>query len=88
MTDTFEIKEALRTFILDEYLPGEERSELKDDTPLITSGILDSLATLGVVSFVEQQFDIEVEAHEAGVAHFETIEDIADFVTQKMVAKR
>ena len=50
---------------------------LKDDTPLRTSGILDSVATLKVVTFVEDKYGIEVEAHEAGVANFDTIDAIA-----------
>ena len=33
-------------------------SELTDDTPLITSGILDSIATLKLVTFLEERFGI------------------------------
>ena len=46
-------KEIIRNYILTEYLPGESPANLKDDTPLRTSGILDSMATLALVSFLE-----------------------------------
>jgi acyl carrier protein len=76
-------KETIRQFILDTYLPGESAANLRDDTPLRTSGILDSLATLGLVSFVEKQFGIELEAHETGIDTFDRIEDIAALVARK-----
>ncbi len=77
------IKEELRQYILTEFLPGEKASNLKDDTPLRTSGILDSVATLKVVTFVEEKYGIEVAAHEAGVENFDSIDLIAAFVKSK-----
>jgi len=77
------IKETIRGYILKEYLPGEAPENLRDDTPLLTSGILDSMATLSLVSFIETTFGISVEAHETGVANFDRIADIAALVAQK-----
>jgi acyl carrier protein len=77
------IKEDLRQYILDEFLPGESASNLKDDTPLRSSGILDSVATLKTVTFVEERYGIEVEAHEASVENFDTIEAIEALVKSK-----
>ena len=82
-----DIKEQVRQHILTEFLPGESPSNLKDDTPLRTSGILDSMATLQLVTYVEERFGIVVEAHEAGVENFESINDIAAFVQRKQAAK-
>jgi acyl carrier protein len=81
------IKEEVRQFVLSEFLPGESPSNLKDDTPLRTSGILDSMATLRLVGFVEERYGIEVEAHEASVENFESLDTIAGFVTEKVKAK-
>lgn len=81
------MKDKIRQFILAEFLPGESAENLKDDTPLRTSGILDSMATLRLVSFVEEEFGIEVEAHEAGVENFDRIEDIAAFIERKKAAR-
>ena len=78
-----QIKEDLRQYILEEFLPGEKPANLRDDTPLRTSGILDSVATLKTVTFVEERYGIEVEAHEAGVENFDTIDSIAAFVQSK-----
>lgn len=81
-----EIKSNVRQFILENYLPGESASNLRDDTPLRTSGILDSMATLALVNFVEERFGITLEAHETGVEYFDRIEDIANLVSQKSAA--
>ena len=56
------IKEAIRSYILSEYLPGESPANLTDQTPLRTSGILDSMATLSLVSFVEKTFGVMLDA--------------------------
>jgi len=77
------VREEIRQYILSEFLPGEKPSNLRDDTPLRTSGILDSVSTLRVVSFVEERYGIEVEAHEAGVDNFDNIAAIATFVQSK-----
>ena len=53
-----DIKTTVKTFILNEYLPGEDPAALTDTTPLMTTGILDSIAVLKVVTFLEDQFGI------------------------------
>src|ERR1035437_8426563 len=63
-------------------------SHLRDDTPLRTSLILDSLATPRLVTFVEDRYGIEVEALEAGVQNFDRIDSIASFVAGKAGATR
>jgi methoxymalonate biosynthesis acyl carrier protein len=77
------VKESIRDYILNECLQGESRSNLKDDTPLRTSGILDSVATLNLVTFLETTFGIEIDAHETGIQDFDRIEDIAALVARK-----
>jgi acyl carrier protein len=78
-----DVKETLRQYILTSFLPGESAANLQDTTPLRTSGVLDSLATLSLVSFVEKEFDVQLEAHETGIENFDTIDGIAALVAQK-----
>lgn len=78
-----DVKETIRAYILNEYLPGESATNLRDETPLRTSGVLDSMATLSLVSFVEQTFGVTIDAHETGIEHFDCIEDIAKLVAGK-----
>ncbi len=81
-----EITQAVHHFILNEFLVGEDPGELTDRTPLITGGILDSISTLKLVVFLEEQFGITVEAYEAGVDHLDSIRQISDLVSRKKPA--
>jgi acyl carrier protein len=81
-----DIADTIRNFVLTKYLPGESPDNLSTDMPLRTSGVLDSLATLALVSFIEKQFDIEVEAHETDVDNFDRIDDMVAFIERKRAA--
>ena len=86
MTQIEQIQKALKSFILQEFLPGEDPNELTDSTPLVSSGILDSLAILKLVTFLEEQFHVEVEAHETDEEHLNTIEAICTLVHSKTLS--
>jgi acyl carrier protein len=83
-----DVKEALREYILTTYLPGESRENLRDDTPLQTSGILDSLAALGVAGFVQERFGVELDFEETSVERFNRISDIAASVRARQLGSR
>ena len=80
MTD---VGAAVKKFILDQFLPGEDPAELTDTTPLITGGILDSLATLKLIAFLEERFGITMQAHETDPEHLDTITLITQLVREK-----
>jgi acyl carrier protein len=79
-----DIKQTVKQYILQEFLPGEDPANLTDSLQLIRSGILDSLARLRLVAFLEEHFKIQIEAHEASPANLETLDDITAFVQRKM----
>ena len=79
-----QMKDALKAFILKEFLPGENPEELTDQTPLITGGVLDSLSTLKLVAFIEENYKIQLEAHEVDVDHLDTISRIESLVRSKL----
>lgn len=80
---TQDIKATVKGFILKEFLPGEDPEELTDTTPLISGGILDSIATIKLVLFLEEKFGVVVEAHETDPEYIDTIESIAQLVSAK-----
>jgi acyl carrier protein len=81
--DKQDIKATVKTFILNEFLPGEDPAALTDTTPLMTTGILDSIAVLKVVTFLENQFHITIEPYEAVVENLNTLSDIGRLVMSK-----
>ena len=82
-----DIIEAARAWIVMEFLPGELPDSLDESTPLITSGILDSLATLDLVAFLETQYGIEFEASEVDASRLGTLADIERLVDAKRAAR-
>jgi acyl carrier protein len=76
--------ETIKGYILDEFLPGEDPAALTETTPLITGGILDSLATLRLVGFLEQRFHIQLQAHETMVDYLDTLASITELVRSKL----
>ena len=78
-----EIRQAVRTYLLEDVLAGEDPSNLTDDMPLRTSGIIDSMGVIRLTGFLEQRFGIRVEAHETGVENTDTVDAIVSFVESK-----
>jgi acyl carrier protein len=56
---------------------------LTDTTALVTTGILESLAVLKVMTFLEERFGISIKPREAVVDNLNTIPDIVRLVTSK-----
>lgn len=79
-----EIRSAVREYILKEFLPGEDPAALTNSTPLISGGILDSIATARLVSFLEDRFDVRYKASEIGVQRMDTIELITTTTESKL----
>jgi acyl carrier protein len=78
-----QIMNAVKEYILREFLPGEDPDNLTETTPLISAGVLDSIATLKLVLFAEEHFGVTFEAHEADKEHLDTLADIATLIASK-----
>jgi acyl carrier protein len=82
-----EVEPLIRRFLLDEFLPGEDPKSLTDTTPLVSGGILDSIGTLKLVTFLEQRFGVTFDAWELGAEHIDTVQQIARTVRSKIAPR-
>jgi acyl carrier protein len=78
------VRSAVKKYILEEFLPGEDPESLTVDTPLISGGILDSIATIRLIDFLEQQYGVSFDAHEISADHLDTLDQIAGIVVSKL----
>jgi len=78
------IRETVRQFLLNSVLQGEDPSNLTDETELKESGILDSLSTLKLVSFLEETFKVEFEANDLDAGNLATVTSIERLVQSKL----
>lgn len=83
MDTTDDIKAKVKNFILSEFLPDEDPDSLTDETALISDGILDSIATIKLVSFLEEQFGVSLAAHELSADYLDSVNAIAEIVQSK-----
>lgn len=81
------VRGPIRSFILENLLPGEDAANLKDDMGLKENGILDSMSTLTLVAFLEERFDIELEAGDLDPGNLATVADIERLVKSKLASE-
>ncbi len=78
-----QIKDQIRKYIL-ENIVQDDSKELKNDTLLISGGVIDSISTLKMVGFLENSFGFEFKPHEVDRENLDSIDLIADFVASKI----
>ena len=75
----------LRGFIAQWFRDGREDG-LDGDTPLVTSGIVDSAGVLEVVDFVESRWPVSIGDEDLSLRNCNTLRAWADLVRQKLAS--
>jgi len=60
-----------------------DRSQLNSDSPLFSSGILDSMSVLELTAFVEKKAHIRFSAAEISLENLDSVDRILSFVSSK-----
>ena len=84
------VKESIRAFIL-EYAADQGLTELKDDEPILTSNIIDSLGSFEMILFLEATFPLKIKDADMHPDNFQTLNHVESFVLGKigrLMAKR
>jgi acyl carrier protein len=79
-----EIIRKVREYVAVQFLEPEDRGSLTESTPLVTGGILDSLASLKLAGFLEKEFGVKVQSYELNVDNFDSLGAIAALVLKKL----
>lgn len=79
------VQEKVRKFIIENFYVAEP-SELTDDASLLAGGWVDSTGMLEVISFLEEQFGIQIADSEMLPENLDAISRIAAFVARKQGA--
>ena len=79
-----DIREILHEYIHTNYLKGDPKRNLKYDTPLLSTGIIDSIGVMGLINFIESTFSIEFQPRELDRNKLETIDRIYGSIQKKM----
>ena len=81
--DNATVEETIIDYISREVVSNPDLLPIQTSTPLIKSGILDSLSLLKLVLFIEGRFGISVSMEEVVPQNFDTVATICTFVTSK-----
>ena len=73
--------QAIRQFVLDEFLPDVPAAELTPDYDLVAGGVIDSLGLLKLIAWLEERFLVPIEDLDLDPDSFRSIESIDAFVT-------
>ena len=77
------ITDEIRRYILANHLPGEAPDRLRNDARLVSSGVLDSLAILGLAAHLEATFGVELSAGDTLPDSFDRIDEMAAVVSRR-----
>jgi len=81
------ILEELEKFMMAEAAVDHDKNSLGPDEDLLDQGILDSLGVMKLVVFLEKTFSIEVADEDVAPENFQSLNNLAKFVEQKMQKK-
>jgi len=84
MIDIEDIQAEIKSYIQEEFVQEQDSHLLDNSTQLLTSGVLDSIATLQLVGHLEERFEVSVAAHEVNVRNFNSLTTIAKLVQSKL----
>lgn len=79
--NTQEMKDLVLQYVKKEYIDDED-VEVAYDTPLISSGYVDSFSMVSLLVFLENKFKIKIPASKATPEAFDSVENIIALVSQ------
>ena len=83
------MKDMILEYVKKEYLDEDEADDmvLDENTPLISSGIVDSFSMVSLKRFLEKKFGVSIPDEEASPQAFDTVSSIIALVNKHLAKK-
>lgn len=78
-----EIRDEVKSFIVDNFMIGRDPAELTDSPSLLELGVIDSTGVLELVGFLEEKYRFQVEDTELVPDNLDSIEALERYVRSK-----
>ena len=75
------MKEELIDYIMKEFVEDPDE-EIDETTPLISSGLIDSLSVVSLVAFIDKRFGVKIPDEKGTVENFETVTKIIETINE------
>jgi acyl carrier protein len=72
----------IKTFIRTELIYDDEK-DFDENTNLLDRGIIDSMSLVRLISFIEENYEIQVQDEDIVPENFSSLHKIAGFITQR-----
>lgn len=82
--DVANIRERVKKYILEAV--HVEKEKIKEDSLIFKEGFIDSMGFMTLITFLEEEFDIQTGDSDLLEENFESINAITEFVKRKMAA--
>jgi acyl carrier protein/D-alanine--poly(phosphoribitol) ligase subunit 2 len=76
-----EMKELIRNYVIKEYIDDDDTT-ITYETPLISSGYVDSFSMVSLLVFLENKFKIKIPPSKATPEAFDSVNNIVALVNQ------
>ncbi|MEM6699831.1 MAG: acyl carrier protein [Bacteroidota bacterium] len=76
------MKEKIITYIQTEILQPED-DPITSDEDLLTTGLLDSMAAMRLVGFIEEEFSITIPPEDMVIEHFMTVDNMVEYLENR-----
>jgi methoxymalonate biosynthesis acyl carrier protein len=78
-----ELKEKIRQFIEANLVVFEDEADFTDSDNIFEMGFVNSLFAMKLVSFIEQEFAIEVDNEDLEISNFNSVDRIVGYIENK-----
>ncbi|MEM7033542.1 MAG: acyl carrier protein [Chloroflexota bacterium] len=76
------ISKGLTKFITAELLVDYEENDLMEDDDLLTTGLIDSLGIMRLVTFIEETFEKKIPYEDITIENFRSVKTMANYLQQ------
>lgn len=78
------IEQIIRNHIIQERFLGRAPADFDDDYDLLDAGVLDSLAMLNLVTYLNEQYRVEFDETDLTPEHFSSVSALSGLVRSKL----
>ena len=77
-----DLKNLIIDYVKREYLEEDSEEEVTENTPLISSGIVDSFSMVSLKTFLEKKFNIKIPDDKATPEAFDTVNNMINLLKE------
>lgn len=77
-----DLKNLIIDYVKREYLEEDSEEEVTENTPLISSGIVDSFSMVSLKTFLEKKFNIKIPDDKATPEAFDTVNNMVNLLKE------